>query len=129
MVVITLALLCVYTIGAGIAVARLLPARITLLRVPRVSDAGLLGSGPALPGVSGSVPRGRRASAAGVTAQVAGLIAAGGLGHTVGALVTDLATGRVLYALNASTGFTPASTTKLATAVAALDVLGPGATF
>jgi D-alanyl-D-alanine carboxypeptidase/D-alanyl-D-alanine-endopeptidase (penicillin-binding protein 4) len=129
MVVVTLALICVYTIGAGIAVARLLPARIALLRVSQVSDAGLLGSGPALPGAPGLAPRGRQAGAAVVAAQISGLIAAGGLGHTVGALVTDLATGRVLYALNATTGFTPASTTKLATAVAALDVLGPGATF
>lgn len=128
MVVITLALLCLFTIGAGIAVIRLMPARIAMLAVPQVSDTGLLGHGAALPSASGRVLRGR-ASAAKVTAQLSGLIGGGGLGHDVGALVADLTTGRVLYALNAQIGYAPASTTKLATAVAALDVLGPAATF
>lgn len=44
-------------------------------------------------------------------------------------LVTDLSTGQVLYSRAASSGFTPASTTKLATSVAVLQVLGPAATF
>jgi D-alanyl-D-alanine carboxypeptidase/D-alanyl-D-alanine-endopeptidase (penicillin-binding protein 4) len=41
--------------------------------------------------------------------------------------VTDLVTGQVLYSGNATGGFTPASTNKLATAAAALRVLGPAA--
>lgn len=132
MVVATVALLCLFTIGAGVATMRMLPARLALLRVTQVSDAGPAGPGSALPSAllraSGSQSR-DEATPAGVTARVSALIAGGGLGHNVGALVTDLTTGRVLYAVSASTGFTPASTTKLATAVAALDVLGPGATF
>lgn len=131
MVVATLALLCLFTIGAGVATMRMLPPRLALLRVAQVSGAGSLGPGSALPGAAGPALRGRsgEATPAGVTTQISALIAGGGLGHDVGGLVTDLTTGRVLYALNASTGFTPASVTKLATAAAALDVLGPGATF
>jgi D-alanyl-D-alanine carboxypeptidase/D-alanyl-D-alanine-endopeptidase (penicillin-binding protein 4) len=128
MVVATLAVLCMFTVGAGVATVRMLPARLALLRVVQVSDAGPVGPGAALPGDFDSAHPGQ-ATPAGVSAQISALIAGGGLGHNPGALVTDLATGRVLYALNASTGFTPASTTKLATAVAALHVLGPGATF
>ncbi len=128
MVVATLASLCLFTIGAGVATARMLPARLALLEVTHVSGTGPVRPGSALPGASGLASRGQ-ATPAGVTAQISPIIAGGGLGHDVGALVTDLTTGRVLYALNAQVGFTPASTTKLATAVAALDVLGPGATF
>ena len=51
------------------------------------------------------------------------------LGTSTGALVTNLSTGKVLYELNAATGFAPASTTKIATAVAALETLGPAAKF
>jgi D-alanyl-D-alanine carboxypeptidase/D-alanyl-D-alanine-endopeptidase (penicillin-binding protein 4) len=50
-------------------------------------------------------------------------------GRRLGVLVTDLASGRVLYAMNAASGFTPASTTKLATSVAAIQALGPNARF
>ncbi len=132
MLVIALALLCVYTVGAGIAVAHLLPSRLALLDVPRVASSGLAAPAKTLPAVGGNQAtpgRSGRATPAGVTAQLAGLIASGNLGTRVGALVTDMATGKVLYALSAATGFAPASTTKLATAVAALATLGPDARF
>ena len=130
MVVLTLALLCLYTIGAGAAIARLLPARLALLRVPQVATRTLAGADTTLRGATGSPRAGAgRATAAGVSARLAGLIGSGGLGPRVGAFVTDLSTGQVLYSLNATTGFTPASTTKLASAVAALHTLGPAATF
>src|SRR5258708_17394017 len=53
----------------------------------------------------------------------------GDLGYRVGAVVTDLSTGQVVYSLNPAVGLAPASTTKIATAVAALATLGPGARF
>ena len=127
----TTALLCLTVIGAGIAVADLLPGRLALFQMPEVSGAGLAGPGPSLPGDSGAPPSagGGAATAAGVSASLRGLITSGNLGPRVGALVTDLSTGHVLYALNPATGFVPASTTKIATAVAALGTLGPGARF
>ena len=44
-------------------------------------------------------------------------------------VVTDLASGRVLFARAAGVPATPASSAKVATAVAALAVLGPAARF
>jgi serine-type D-Ala-D-Ala carboxypeptidase/endopeptidase (penicillin-binding protein 4) len=128
-----LALLCVFVIVAGFAVARMLPPRLAQWDVPRVGARSLGAARPPLRAASG-VPRGAAGAAGGVTP--AGLAAALGplagspvLGSHVGVLVTSLVTGRVLYARNAAGAFAPASTTKLATAVAALDVLGPDARF
>jgi D-alanyl-D-alanine carboxypeptidase/D-alanyl-D-alanine-endopeptidase (penicillin-binding protein 4) len=50
------------------------------------------------------------------------------LGRHFGAIVTDLETGRTVFRQGAPT-VTPASTTKLVTSTAALDVLGPMARF
>ena len=50
-------------------------------------------------------------------------------GSGVGIEVADARTGQVLYPANAGTPATPASTTKVVTAVAALAVLGPDARF
>lgn len=47
------------------------------------------------------------------------------LGDRRGAAVVDLTTGKRLYGLGADVPLTPASTTKIATAVAALTALGP----
>ncbi len=52
-----------------------------------------------------------------------------GLGRSTGVVVTDLATGEVLYEQDADLALTPASTLKLLTAAAALEVLGPEARF
>src|SRR5262249_56797776 len=65
----------------------------------------------------------------GLTSELAPLIASRSLGPRVGAVVTDLASGRVLFARSATTPATPASSAKVATAVAALAVLGPAARF
>ncbi len=131
MTLLTVALLGVFTVCAGAAVARLLPARLALFQLPRVSAKGLASVGPGLPAVTGTAGTGAhgQATAAGVTARIAGLIGSGQLGPDVGALVANLSTGKVLYQRSATTGFTPASTTKIATAVAAIDVLGPQARF
>jgi D-alanyl-D-alanine carboxypeptidase/D-alanyl-D-alanine-endopeptidase (penicillin-binding protein 4) len=65
---------------------------------------------------------------AGLTATLTPLLADHAFaGDTVAMLVTDAATGRVLFSHDAATAVPPASTAKLAVAVAALQVLGPDA--
>ncbi|MFF8966609.1 D-alanyl-D-alanine carboxypeptidase/D-alanyl-D-alanine-endopeptidase [Streptomyces globisporus] len=56
---------------------------------------------------------------------LAPLIGASGLGDKVAASVIDTATGEQLYGQEATIPMTPASTIKIATATAALSVLGP----
>ncbi|MBK3541442.1 D-alanyl-D-alanine carboxypeptidase, partial [Streptomyces sp. MBT67] len=56
---------------------------------------------------------------------LAPLIGDPGLGDKVAASVVDTATGEQLYGQGATTPMTPASTIKIATATAALSVLGP----
>jgi serine-type D-Ala-D-Ala carboxypeptidase/endopeptidase (penicillin-binding protein 4) len=138
MLALALALLCLFTIGAGAAVARLMPHRLALFQLPAVSGHGLARPGKALRATTGSPSGGSGgsggtgggvATATGVTARVDGLVKSGNLGPHVGALVADLSTGQVLYAQDAAAGFAPASTTKIATAVAALETLGPQARF
>jgi D-alanyl-D-alanine carboxypeptidase/D-alanyl-D-alanine-endopeptidase (penicillin-binding protein 4) len=131
MMALTLALLCLFTIGAGAAVARLLPPRLALFELPTISARGPASPGTVLRGATGSPAAGSggEATATGVTASLDRLITSGNLGPRVGALVTDLSTGQVLYQLNPTVGLAPASTTKIVTAIAALDTLGPGATF
>ncbi len=51
------------------------------------------------------------------------------LGRHVGVVVDDLRSGRTLYGHGARDVYTPASTMKLLTATAALEVLGPGHRF
>jgi D-alanyl-D-alanine carboxypeptidase/D-alanyl-D-alanine-endopeptidase (penicillin-binding protein 4) len=57
------------------------------------------------------------------------LMAADGLGTLRTGVVVDTVTGAVLYDHRAGTASVPASTTKLATATAALGLLGPGHRF
>ncbi len=66
-------------------------------------------------------------TAAALTARIAPLIPAQGLGPVTTGAVLDVGTGDVLYDRRDTAATTPASTTKLATAVAALGMLGPGA--
>jgi serine-type D-Ala-D-Ala carboxypeptidase/endopeptidase (penicillin-binding protein 4) len=129
----TLALLCLFTIGAGAEIARLLPARLALFNLPAISGTtNRVATVKTLRSVSdpsnGAGAMGSPAARA-VTAELSPLIGTGMLGQQVGALVINYSTGHVLYALNPDTGFTPASTTKLATAVAAIYTLGPAARF
>ena len=126
----TLALLCLFTIGAGVAVARLLPARLALFQLPQIGGTaskvatGTLSSATDPAGGAAGAP-----TASGVAAALAPLLDSGDLGTRTGALVVDLTTGKTLYSVSSDAGFTPASTTKVATAVAAIDTLGPAARF
>src|SRR5205814_3415181 len=63
----------------------------------------------------------------GLASELVPLMASRSLGPHVGVAVTDLASGSVLFARAAAAPATPASSAKLATAVAALSVLGPAA--
>jgi len=124
--IVALALLNVLSIGAGGALAGLLPARLALWKIPVVAvrpsvrpPALLAGAGTA-----GLVP-----TQAGLADRLSSLLSDGMLGSHVTAVVADPVSGKVLFSRDGSSPSAPASTAKLATAVAALDILGPGARF
>ncbi len=134
----SLALLSLFTMAAGAAVAHMLPARLALWRLPTVAARGLAQEGPVLgpvpePTVSGTAHTGKAGqngpvtTAAGVTAALSALLGSPALGAHLGAVVDDLSSGQVLLSRQGSSAFAPASTAKLAVATAALDVLGPAA--
>jgi len=132
MMALTLALLCLFTIGAGAEIGRLLPARLKLFQMPGIAGTSRSATIKTLRSVTDpgkGAGAARSPSVAAVTADLSALINTGRLGRQVGALVVNYSTGQVLYALNADSGFTPASTTKIATAVAAIATLGPAARF
>jgi serine-type D-Ala-D-Ala carboxypeptidase/endopeptidase (penicillin-binding protein 4) len=131
MTALTLAVLCIFTIGAGAAVAKLMPARLALFQLPQVSAhhrAVLAGTLSDAGGPAGGKTATSPAPGA-LAAALSPLLSSGDLGERTGALVVNLATGKVLYSLDPSSGFTPASTTKVATAVAAIDTFGAQARF
>jgi serine-type D-Ala-D-Ala carboxypeptidase/endopeptidase (penicillin-binding protein 4) len=124
--VLTLAMINVFTLAAGLAVARMLPPRLAALRVPTVAAAPVAG-GDAVLGTGtrdGPMP-----TANGLRSALAGPLSAAALGPQVSALVADPATGQVLLSEHGGQLMTPASTTKLATGLAALAVLGDEARF
>ncbi len=132
MMALTLALLCLFTIGAGVTIAHLLPARLALFQLPAISGTSPVAAEKTLHSVtdpSAGDGTTRSPVPAAVSAELSALIDTGKLGQQVGALVINYSTGHVLYALNPDGGFTPASTTKVATAVAAIGTLGPSARF
>jgi D-alanyl-D-alanine carboxypeptidase/D-alanyl-D-alanine-endopeptidase (penicillin-binding protein 4) len=125
----------VFTLAAGIAVARMLPPRLAALKVPTVADGPLAGAGPVL-GTGGTAGTGGTGAqngplptTSGLHTALAGPLSAPALGPQVSALVADPVTGRVLLSEQGSRPMTPASTTKLATGLAALAVLGQNARF
>ena len=136
MALLSAALLCVFTIGAAAAVAQLLPARLVRWKIPRVEGPVAAAPGPVLrpasdaaAGADGAdgAALGPGATPAGLSAALSPVLASPALGPHVGLDVTDLGSGQVLDARAAQSAFAPASTAKLAVAVAALHVLGAGA--
>jgi len=119
--------LCAFTIVAGLTVARLLPHRLALWRPPSIAASRLASPEPVLDPASGVAAGAQSVTPAGVSRALAPVVTSAAFGPSLGVLVTSLSSGQVLYASNASSGFTPASTNKLATAAAVLKVLGPDA--
>ena len=122
----TLAVINVFTLVAGLAVVRMLPPRLAALKVASVADGPVVGGGTILTGgtKSGALP-----TASGLRSALAGPLSAAALGPQVSAIVADPSTGRVLLSEHGSRLSTPASTAKLATAAAVLAALGAGARF
>lgn len=119
-----LAMLNVFTLGAGAAVAVMLPARLALWQIPRVAAAPLTPPARVLAPVAYTAAT---PTSSGLRAALGPLLASRSLGRHVGAIVTDLATGGVLFSQGGTSPAAPASSAKVATAVAALSVLGPTA--
>ena len=122
----TLAMVNVITLTAGIAVAGMLPGRLAALRIPAVAAGRVSLASPVLPA---GLPDSSMPTESGLRAALAGPLSSASLGPDVMAMVTDPATGQVLLSESGDQTATPASTTKLVTAVAALSALGGSATF
>src|SRR5215475_14948554 len=106
-----LAMLNVFALGAGAAVAVLLPPRLALWQVPRVAAARIAAPAAVL---TPAVPAGALPTSRGLASELAPLMASRSLGPSVGVVVTDLASGKVLFARSAGTPATPASSAKVA---------------
>jgi D-alanyl-D-alanine carboxypeptidase/D-alanyl-D-alanine-endopeptidase (penicillin-binding protein 4) len=119
--VITLALLNAFAAGAAVAVVQLTPRRELATLPPSVAAREIVraGSSP----MSTAAPVARIPNATSLGARLTGLL--GGAGADVNAVVIDAGTRRTLFDQRAATAAVPASTTKLATSVAALAALGP----
>ena len=128
-------LLNVFTLVAGLTVARMLPARLARLRIPVAAARPVVNATPVLAPVpasaapEGSAAPAARPTASGLAAVLGRALPSAQTGAGVGIEVADAQTGRVLYADNAATPAAPASTAKLVTAAASLAVLGPDARF
>jgi hypothetical protein len=89
----TLAMINVFTLAAGIVVARMLPPRLAALRVPSVAAGPVATRAPCWPrGPSG----GPLPTASGLRSALAGPLSAAALGPGVSVLVADPVTGQVL---------------------------------
>ena len=97
MAVLALALLCTFTIAAGVAVSRMLPERLALFRLPSVSQSALSLPAPVLAPASGQPAGGTGVTGAGIRSALARLTGPAALGPSTGVEVASLATGSVLY--------------------------------
>ncbi|HEX7161146.1 MAG TPA: D-alanyl-D-alanine carboxypeptidase/D-alanyl-D-alanine-endopeptidase [Trebonia sp.] len=128
----TLALLNVFTLAAGLAVAHMLPPRLARLHIPVAAAHAVVNAIPVLAPVeahSTDAQATASPTARGLAAMLGAALPPAATGSGVGIEVADAGTGQVLYSANAGTPATPASTTKLVTVVAALAALGPDARF
>jgi serine-type D-Ala-D-Ala carboxypeptidase/endopeptidase (penicillin-binding protein 4) len=128
----TLTLANVFTLAAGLVVAHMLPPRLARLHVARTAAGPVIKATPVLApagtgtGRAGTAPM---PTATGLLSMLAAALPTAETGGNVGIEVADEAYGQVLYSASAATAATPASTTKVLTAVAALATLGPDARF
>lgn len=124
LVILSLSLLNVFTVAAGLAVVKLTPARHLSPQPPSVAARDLVRA-PATPVVipAADAGSGRPPNPSVLAGRLSALI--GGPKAKINAVVIDAETRRPLYELRADRPATPASTTKLATSVAALASVGP----
>jgi D-alanyl-D-alanine carboxypeptidase len=127
-----LALLNAFTLAAGLAVAHMLPPRLARLRIPVAAARPVVNATSVLAPVGTSAADQQATAsptASGLAAMLDATLPSAVTGTGVGIEVASAGTGQVLYSTNASALATPASTTKVVTAVAALAALGPEARF
>jgi len=127
-----LALLNAFTLAAGLAVAHMLPPRLARLRIPVAAARPVVNATSVLAPVGTSATDEQATAsptASGLAAMLDATLPSAVTGTGVGIEVASAGTGQVPYSANASALATPASTTKVVTAVAALAALGPEARF
>src|SRR5258707_5653823 len=95
------ALLCVFPIAAGLAVVRLLPARLALWQPPGVAARQLAGSPTVLGTAAGSASGVPAVTRAGLARALAPVADSAAFGPHLGILITNLASGQLLYSLDA----------------------------
>lgn len=123
LVVLSLSLLNVFAVTAGLAVVKLTPDRHLSPQPPSVAARDLVRV-PVSAGIPAADPAsGPPPNASALSGRLSALI--GGSDAKMNAVVIDAATRRPLFARHADRPATPASTTKLVTSVAALASVGP----
>lgn len=122
--VLSLSLLNVFAVAAGLAVVKLTPDRRLSPQPPSVAARDLVRIAPSSAAIPAAEPgSGRPPAPSALAGRLSALI--GGPQAKINAVVVDAETRRPLYELRAGQPATPASTTKLATSVAALASAGP----
>ncbi len=123
---VTLALLCVFTLAASVSVARMLPSRLAAMKIPTAATGTTRTVTSVLQAASSDteVP-----TSAGLTRALQSALDGSVSARDAEIVVANGSNGAVLYDDKGTTEATPASTTKLLTATAALAALGPDARF